>query len=466
VVVTAGTGTSQAGVNVWVVPQLTVTAPGVVTGAIGAAWTTDPTTASGGTGPYQYALTSGVLPLGLKFNTDGSISGTPALFTSGYAELTVTATDSAIPAVTGTVSFQIQVTGGLVMTSSNAGPFFPVSGILSANLTQITPSGGAPGYTFSLAPATAAGLQIDTNGIVSSQTTAKGGTYNMTATATDSTLPTPLQGSYSFVVNVALNFPTLTPTAQPAGQSSAVLATAHATGGTGNIGYSIDTPSTNAGFAINGATGAITVGTAAPLHNWPMIVTATESGSMAPGASSFATASQTISVTTLAPQMITFGALSNVAFGSGTFTLSATASSGLTVLFASTTQSVCTVSTATVTIVSGGACTIQATQPGNANFSAATPVNQGFTVTTEAQTITFNQPPDQVMSSGTYTLVGSASSGLTVSYASSTTGVCTVSGTLVTLVSDGTCTITATQTGNANFSAATPVPQSFQVSGE
>jgi hypothetical protein len=50
--------------------------------------------------------------------------------------------------------------------------------------------------------------------------------------------------------------------------------------------------------------------------------------------------------------------------------------------------------------------------------------------------------------------------------ASSTTGVCTVSGTTVTLVSDGTCTITATQAGNANFSAATPVSQSFNVSGE
>ena len=474
VVVTANAVSSQPGVTVWVIPQLTVTAPTSVIGPIGAAWPTDSTamvTATGGQSTYRYALTSGVLPLGLKFNSDGSISGTPALFTSGYYELTVTATDSATIPVTGTVSFQIQVTGGLVMTSSNQGPFQAVSGVLSANLTQITPQGGAPGgYTFTLTSSAnssaVTGLQIDTNGIVSSQTTTKAGVYNMIANALDTTAPTPLAGNYNFTVNVALNLPVPTLTAQPAGQSSAVLATVHATGGTGTIVYSLDTASANAGFAINGSTGAITVGTAAPLATWPMVVTATETVSKAAGASGYASATQTFNVTTLAPQAISFGTLSNVVYGSGTFTVSATASSGLTVLFTSTTSSVCTVATATVTILSGGTCTIQATQAGNSIYAPATPINQGFTVTPEAQTITFAQPADQVMSSVTYTLVGSASSGLTVSYASSTTGVCTVSGTTVTLVSDGTCTITATQAGNGNFAAATPVSQSFNVSGE
>jgi uncharacterized protein (TIGR03437 family) len=469
VVVTAGGVSSQPGVTVWVVPQLTVTAPSLVSGPIGAPWPTDSTamvTATGGQSTYRYALTSGVLPLGLKFNSDGSISGTPALNTSGYSELTVTATDSATIPVTGTVSFQIQVTGGLVMTSSNTGPFAAESGVLSANLTQITPSGGAAGgYTFSLAPTTAVGLQIDTNGIVSSQTSAKGGSYNMTASALDTSSP-PLSGSYSFVVNVALNFPAITPTAQPAGQSAAILATAHATGGTGNIGYSIDPASTHAGFAITANGGVITVGTAAPLQNWPMIVTATESGSMAPGASGFATASQTINVTTLAPQTITFGTLSNVVYGSGTLTLSATASSGLTVSFASSTQTICTVSGTTVTIVAGGTCTITATQIGNTIYAPATPVPQGFSVTQEAQTITFGTLSNVVYGSGTFTLSATASSTLAVLFASSTQSVCTVSGTTVAILIVGTCTITATQSGNANFSAATPVPQGFSVTQE
>ena len=56
-----------------------------------------------------------------------------------------------------------------------------------------------------------------------------------------------------------------------------------------------------------------------------------------------------------------------------------------------------------------------------------------------------------------------ASSGLTVSYASSNTAVATVSGNTVTIVGLGTTTITASQAGNANYNAATSVPQTLTV---
>jgi hypothetical protein len=50
-----------------------------------------------------------------------------------------------------------------------------------------------------------------------------------------------------------------------------------------------------------------------------------------------------------------------------------------------------------------------------------------------------------------------------VSFASTTSAVCTVSGSTVTLVKAGTCTIKATQAGNADYDAAAPVTQSFRV---
>jgi hypothetical protein len=62
-------------------------------------------------------------------------------------------------------------------------------------------------------------------------------------------------------------------------------------------------------------------------------------------------------------------------------------------------------------------------------------------------------------------LSATASSGLTVSFASLTTGVCTVSGTVASLTNPGTCTIQATQAGNATYAAAQPVNQSFTVLG-
>jgi hypothetical protein len=162
-------------------------------------------------------------------------------------------------------------------------------------------------------------------------------------------------------------------------------------------------------------------------------------------------------------QTITFGALSNVAFGSAPFTVSATASSGLVVSFSSQTTGICTVSGSTVTLVSGGTCTIQATQAGNSNWAAATPVNQSFQVTQGSQTITFGAITNEAFGSAPFTANATASSGLAVSFNSQTTSICTVSGSTVTLVAVGTCTIQATQAGNSNWAAATPVNQSFQV---
>jgi hypothetical protein len=54
-----------------------------------------------------------------------------------------------------------------------------------------------------------------------------------------------------------------------------------------------------------------------------------------------------------------------------------------------------------------------------------------------------------------------ASSGLPVSFAAS--GQCTVSGSTVHPTASGSCTITASQTGNANYAAATSVPQTFTI---
>ena len=89
-------------------------------------------------------------------------------------------------------------------------------------------------------------------------------------------------------------------------------------------------------------------------------------------------------------QTITFGALSNQVLGTPPFTLSATASSGLAVTFASNTTAVCTASGITVTLVAAGTCSITAGQPGNAIYAPATSVTQSFTVT--------NPPPSAPLS--------------------------------------------------------------------
>jgi len=167
-----------------------------------------------------------------------------------------------------------------------------------------------------------------------------------------------------------------------------------------------------------------------------------------------------------APQTITFGPLSSRPYGSSPFTVSATASSGLPVSFYAYPSSVCTVSGSTVTLVAGGSCMIQAAQAGNNDYAAATIVNQTFSVTPLPQTISFGALPNQVFGSAPFAVSATATTGLPVSFSSLTPSVCTVSGSTVTLVSGGPCTIQANQAGNADYSAAPSVNQSFTVTPE
>ncbi|MGD0201390.1 MAG: hypothetical protein ABSD27_11630, partial [Bryobacteraceae bacterium] len=80
-----------------------------------------------------------------------------------------------------------------------------------------------------------------------------------------------------------------------------------------------------------------------------------------------------------------------------------------------------------------------------------------------AQTITFAALSNVTIGVAPFPITATASSGLAVSFTSTTTSVCTVSGTTVTIVAVGTCSITASQAGNANYTMATPVTQSFTV---
>ena len=162
--------------------------------------------------------------------------------------------------------------------------------------------------------------------------------------------------------------------------------------------------------------------------------------------------SQTITFTGL-PATATYGS-------AGPYTLNATASSGLPVTYAVTGPAI--LSGSTLTITGAGTVTVTASQAGNTNYAPATPVSQTIVVSQASQTITFG-PISSQPQGVSLTLSATSSSGLPVSFSSTTTAVCTVSGTTATLVNPGTCTIQASQAGNANYAAATPVSQSFTV---
>ena len=61
--------------------------------------------ASGGSAPYQFALTSGTLPAGLTLNADGTVTGTPSV--EGTSIVTITVTDNAGNSTPNPVTFAV-----------------------------------------------------------------------------------------------------------------------------------------------------------------------------------------------------------------------------------------------------------------------------------------------------------------------------------------------------------------------
>jgi hypothetical protein len=164
-------------------------------------------------------------------------------------------------------------------------------------------------------------------------------------------------------------------------------------------------------------------------------------------------------VVTQAHQTIAFPAIAPVTFGTGPISLSATATSSLPVSFSvvSGPGSIPSGSNQ-LTITGGGTVVVTATQAGNANYVAATSVRQSITVHPTTQTVTFGALTPVTYGNPPVTLTATASSGLTPSF-SVVSGPGKIAGNQLTVTGAGPITISATQAGNASYSAATPVQQ-------
>lgn len=182
------------------------------------------------------------------------------------------------------------------------------------------------------------------------------------------------------------------------------------------------------------------------------------------GASGFEPSSDNDSHTVgQAGQTINFAPLPNKVVTDPNFNVTATATSGLAVSFGSLTPSACTVSGNTVDIISVGTCTIRASQAGNGTFEAAPNVDQSFSIGQATQTINFPAPANRTFGDADFTVSATATSGLAVTFSSQTASRCTVLGNTVHIVSAGTCTLRASQGGNATYEAAPNVDRSFTI---
>ena len=188
---------------------------------------------------------------------------------------------------------------------------------------------------------------------------------------------------------------------------------------------------------------------------------------------------QTFTINTSGTTTVAGDVTATFSTGTQTVTLSAAVTSGAGTVNGGTVTFTPTFGTAVSGTVAAGAASATFTIPagqaaaaynytavysGAGGFAGSADNTNALTIGKANQTITFANPGNKILGVAPFAISATAGSGLPVGFTSLTTSVCTVSGTTVTLVAAGTCTIRAAQAGNANYNAAADVQQSFLVS--
>ncbi|MBS0295171.1 MAG: autotransporter domain-containing protein [Proteobacteria bacterium] len=221
---------------------------------VGAAYS-NTVSASGGTGPYTFAVTAGALPAGVSLASGGGFSGTPTA--AGNFNFTITATDT-VGGASGSQAYALTVSAPTITVS----PGFPPNMTVGQAYSQtFTASGGTSAYAFSVSSgALPAGMTLSGAGVLSGTPT-EGGLFNFTITATDSSTGTgaPFTGSHAYSLLSQRASVTTTPSSLPDGAVGAAYSrTISGSGGTAPYTFMITGGALPAGLSLNGSTGAIT----------------------------------------------------------------------------------------------------------------------------------------------------------------------------------------------------------------
>ncbi|UPG93877.1 autotransporter domain-containing protein [Luteibacter aegosomatissinici] len=377
------TATNASGTSLPATVSITVAAP-VITyapanppdGTFAVAYSQSIAGASGGTAPYTYAVTSGQLPSGIVLDPNtGVLSGTPSA--AGTASFSVTASDHSTgggPYHSAAKALTLTVNGPTITLSPATVPNGTVHAAYPS--TSLTASGGTSPYNFSvptnqLPP----GLTLTTGGVLSGTPTTAG-TYSFTVTATDANSSTGTQAYSVTIAAVAPQAPTIgTATAGAAGSGQAQVAFTPPSDDGGSPITTYTAVSTPGNLTATASGSPITITGLSAGNNYSFKVTAKNSAGTSPesGASN--------SVQMLAAQTITFNNPGSLQYGTSE-TLTASASSGLSVQFSTSSAGVCTITSGgALTLVGAGNCIINANQAGDTTYAAAPQVTQTFAVT-------------------------------------------------------------------------------------
>ncbi len=230
---------------------LGITTTSLPQGTIGTAYSSTDVAITGGTAPFTWSVSSGVLPAGLLLNSStGAITGTPtsAAVTSGA---TIKVVDSSTPQMTATKNFTVAVTLSVTTTS------LPNAAIGTAYTTTLAAEGGQPSYSWSITSGSLpAGLTLNASTGAISGTPANNGTSSNITVKVQDSAATQQSATQAFSIFIPLTIETSSLANGAIGstynQSVAVG------GGTTPYTWSVTSGSLPAGLSLNASTGAIT----------------------------------------------------------------------------------------------------------------------------------------------------------------------------------------------------------------
>ncbi len=267
---TAGTCTGKMSytlvVNNPACPTITVSPTTTPAATTGTAYS-QTITATGGTGPYIFTVSTGALPAGITLTSAGVLSGTPTAAASSTFEITATA-----GTCTGKISYTLVVNNPACPTITVSQATIPAGTTGTAYSQTITATGGTGSYIFTVSTGTLpAGITLTSAGVLSgTPTAAASSTFDITATAGTCTG----KMSYTLVVNNP-SCPTITvsPATIPAGTTgTAYSQTITATGGTGPYTFTVSTGTLPAGITLTSA--GVLSGTPTGTGSFPITITA------------------------------------------------------------------------------------------------------------------------------------------------------------------------------------------------
>ena len=269
----------------------------------------------------------------------------------------------------------------------------------------------------------------------------------------DATYLAATSSSVSFVFTAVTQSPVVTIGSTNLSIQLGSTGTLVANGGSGTGAYAFTT--TSAGCTISGSTlSRTTAGTC--------VVILTKAASGLYLASTSVPVTFTFAALTAQAKLV----ISNTARSANlksSFTLATSGGSGLGAVTyvisggtAGTLGSMCVLAGTTLTATQAGTCIVIATKAANGIYSAVSSAALTFTFTKISQVITFNAVVAMVVGGSNQSLVAVSNAGVLypVTFVATPASICTIIAGTINAVAGGTCSVTASQAGDATYTAA------------